>query len=185
VGSGNFEALKPIVFEIEGVKVFAQKPTLNIKLTKDGESGSWSQKFAFVSDKDFEIPSLDIKYFDLKEKNLNTLIVSKTRVEVTQAYKKEELLDASEEPWKFNYEFIYYILTYMAGFLMAKVKFKRAKEEDGVDASFKAKVKASKSVEELMMILVLEDSKKYEDLIFKIESKELTSLKECKYNCFK
>lgn len=67
-GSGNFKALKPIEFNIEGGKVFSQKVIKKVKLTKNGYKGFWSQKFAFVSEKDFKIPELKIKYFDLKDR---------------------------------------------------------------------------------------------------------------------
>jgi len=179
-GRGNFKALKPIEFNIADVKVFAQKPIENIKLTKDGYRGSWSQKFAFVSDKDFVIPELKIEYFDLKEEKLRSLMIPEIKLKVTQAYKKEKLLDESEESWEFNYEIIYYILTYIAGFLVAKLKYKRVKKTKTDDASLKTKIKSAKSLKELMITLALKDSKKYEKLIIEIETKKVTSLSKCK-----
>ncbi|MEA2091180.1 MAG: hypothetical protein U9O83_02300, partial [Campylobacterota bacterium] len=172
-GVGNFNALKPIEFKISGVKVFAQKPIKDIKLTKDGYRGSWSQKFAFVGESDFKIPKKSIKYFDLKDETLKEFIVGGSEVEVIPAYKKEELLDAKEDSSEFNYDIFYYILTYIAGFLVAKLKFKRAKKTETADATFRAKIKNAKSLEELMIILVLKDSKKYGELILKIEKKEM------------
>ncbi len=177
-GNGNFKALKPITFKIEGVKIFSQKPTKVINLTEDGYRGTWSQKFAFVSEKDFKIPKLNIKYFDLKDEILKELMVNEIAVKVTPAYKKEELLDVSQEREPFSYDFIYYILTFIAGYFFAKIKFKRVKKVDAAVASFEAKVQSAKSLQELMMILVLKDSKKYEEVIEKIESKEIISLKD-------
>ncbi|MDO8454995.1 MAG: hypothetical protein Q7S59_10535, partial [Sulfurimonas sp.] len=45
---------------------------------------------------------------------------------------------------------------------------------------FLNKVRDTKSLEELCMLLALKDSKKYSDIIFKIETKEITSLKKAK-----
>ncbi len=179
-GSGNFQALKAIEFEIDGVKVFSQKAIDAITLTKDGYRGSRSQKFAFVSEKNFKIPKQSIKYYDLKERTIKELAVEEIEVEVTPAYKKEQLLDAIDESFSFSYDFLYYILTFIAGFLVAKIKFKRVGKKDTKDVMFEVKIKNASSLQELMIILALKDSKKYEELIFKIETKELTSLKNVK-----
>ena len=179
-GTGNFEILKPISFDIDGVKVFSQKIIKDIKLTKDGHRGRWSQKFAFVSEKDFTIPKLSINYFDLKDKVLKELVVSETKVDVSKAYKKEELLDKEEKSFLFSFNFLYYLLTFIAGYLAAKVKFSRDKKTGTKDEAFEAKIQSAKSLEELMMILVLKDAKKYEELILKIENMEIKSIKDVK-----
>jgi len=179
-GSGNFKALKPIEFNIEGVKVFSQKVIKKIKLTKSGYRGSWSQKFAFVSEKNFKIPKLKIEYFNLKDKVKKILVINGSDIKVAKAYKKEELLDAKEEKFELNYDFLYYILTFTAGFLFAKIRFKNVKEQKINENSFKVKIEGVKSLEELMIVLALEDAKKYEKLIIKIENGEMLSLKDAK-----
>ncbi|WP_415397967.1 hypothetical protein [Sulfurimonas sp. CS5] len=175
-GVGDFRAIKPITFNIDGVKIFSQKTIENITLTKDGYKGSWSQKFAFVGEKDFKIPKVSIEYFDLKEQKIKEMTIDAVNVEVEKAYKKEELLDAEEKGFEFNYTFLYYILTFIAGYLFAKLNFKREKNKDAKEASFKEKIQNSKSLKKLMIVLALKDSKKYEGLILKIEKKEITSL---------
>lgn len=179
-GTGDFKLIKPIVFEIDGVKVFSQKVIEDVKLTKDGYKGSWSQKFAFVSEKDFTIPKLTIEYFDVKEKKTKELIVEEMQIKVAKAYKKEELLDSEQKSFEFSYDFIYYILTFIAGFLFAKINFKKMKKVNLADSSFIAKVDSAKSLNELMIILALKDSKRYEDIILQIEAKKVTSLIKCK-----
>ena len=179
-GIGSIQNLKAIEFKIDDVKIFTQKPTKNIKLTKDGYIGTWSQKFAFVAKKDFNIPQVSIKYYDIKEKKIKELVIPKAEVKVIQAYEKEELLDADEKPFKLSYDFLYYILTFIAGYLFANIKFKQFKSIDTKDSSFEVKVKGVKSLEELMIILALKDSKKYEEIILDIETKKVTSLSECK-----
>ncbi|EDZ61601.1 hypothetical protein SMGD1_2146 [Sulfurimonas gotlandica GD1] len=179
-GSGDFKLIKPILFEIDGVKIFSQKVIQDVKLTKNGYQGSWSQKFAFVGEKDFTIPKLSIEYFDIKEKKAKELIVEETQIKITKAYKKEELLDVEQKSFEFSYNFIYYILTFIAGFLFAKINFKRVKKLNFADSSFLAKVDNAKSFDELMIILALKDARKYESFIRKVETKEIKSLKEAK-----
>lgn len=179
-GRGNFERLKPIVFDINGVKIFSQKIIKDIKLTKDGYIGRWSQKFAFVSEKDFVISKVKIEYFDLKEKKHKNIQMPKMEVKVTPSYKKEELLDKMEEKYEFSYDFLYYILTFLAGYLISKIEFKRVKKEDLKNSSLREKVQNAKSLDELMMLLAMSDSRKYEKLILDIEAKKITSLTQCK-----
>lgn len=175
-GVGDFRAIKPITFNIDGVKIFSQKAIENIRLTKDGYKGSWSQKFAFVGEKDFKIPKLSIKYFDLKEQKIKEMTINAVNIEVEKAYKKEKLLDAEEKGFEFNYTFLYYILTFIVGYLFAKLNFKKEKNKDAKEDSFKEKIQTAKSLDKLMIVLALKDSKKYEELILKIEKKEITSL---------
>ena len=72
-GTGNFDALEEIDFALDGVKVFAQKPMKKTVLGIDGYKGSWSQKFAFVSAKDFNISKKSIEYYDIDSKSLKRL----------------------------------------------------------------------------------------------------------------
>ena len=143
-GRGNFKALKPIEFKIDGVKIFSQKVIEEIRLTKNGYRGSWSQKFAFVGERDFKIPEVKIEYFDLKEQRVKEMLVDASIVKVTKAYKKEELLDLEEKGFEFSFDFIYYILTFIAGFLFSKIEFKRVRKSNSVDATFGSKDRQGK-----------------------------------------
>ncbi|MCX6052521.1 MAG: hypothetical protein NTZ60_08410 [Campylobacterales bacterium] len=178
-GEGNFEALKAYDFNISGVKIFSQKPIENITLTKDGFSGVWSQKFAFVSEKDFEIPQIFLHYFDAKEQKIKEMKQDALSVQVSEGFVKEELLDADEAQMSFlKLDYLYYFLTFITGFLVAKIKI-RKRVPHAIDA-FAEKVQNAKSLEELCMILVLKDAQKYSDFVLKIETKEITSLKIAK-----
>lgn len=179
-GEANFEQIQPFVFEIEGVKVFSQEPNINTKLTKNGYEGTWSQKFAFVGTKDFVIPEIKREYFDLKTNTLKELYAENTKVKVAPGFKKEELLDEEAVTFVFHKEYFYYVLTFLAGFLIAKIKIKPYKKTQTEAEKFAEKVQNTTSLEALCMLLALKDAKKYESLIVKIETKELISLKEVK-----
>jgi len=179
-GLANFDELKPIEFSIDGVKVFSQKPIQNTTLTEDGYKGQWRQKFAFVAKEDFSIPNFSIEYFDLLPQKKKQLKIEQLNVSVTPAYVKEKLLDEEDDEYSFSYDFIYYILTFLAGFLTAKIRFKKEKVLNSKEAIFQEKIQKAKSLDELVFMLVLENQNKYQELISKIEKKELTSLKEVK-----
>ncbi len=174
-GIGNLDTLEAIKFQIEGVKIFTQKPFIDVQYTKDGEEGIWHQQFAFVGEKDFTIPALEIKYFDLKSRNLKYLKIESTSLRVSKVYKKEELLDDVEKNKPISFEFIYYILTFLTGFLVAKINFKKTKI-DSKDMIFIQKVKSVKSLDALSILLILEDERKFSSILLELNSNKSLSL---------
>ncbi len=175
-GVGNFKQLEPIKFNIDGVKVFSQKVILESSLKEDGEHGVWSQKFAFVSDKNFVIPKIEFEYFDIKKESKKLLRFDKVKVEVLPAYTKVELLDKETKSFEFKLEYLYYLLTFILGFVVAKISFKKSTKRQTKDEVFYERVKSAKSLDELNMLLAIDGSKKYAEIILKIENSELTSL---------
>jgi hypothetical protein len=180
-GLGDFQVFKDFSYEIEGVEVFSEAAKEEIVLTADGYKGTWRKKFAFVSDKNFRIPALEIKYFDLKEKKLKTLRFDGLDIVVSPAkFKKEQLLDDKEEVFELDTTYLYYALTFIAGFLAAKIKFTKLKETDIKQELFCKKLQNVKTLKELTILLVLEDEVLFREIIFKIESKKILSLKKIK-----
>lgn len=181
-GVGDFKLIEPFHFEVKDVKVFEEEPKLSAELTKEGMQGVWNQKFAFVADKDFTIPSLQLQYYDLSAKTMRTLQTKPLYVQVKQSiFKKEELLDAKEEKaFHFKKEYLYYFLTFIAGFLAAKIKFNTRKTEKKMMNQLCEKIAQTKSLEQLSVLLALEGEPKYKELIERIESKRIKSVKELK-----
>jgi len=150
-------------------------------LSENGERGEWSQKFAFVSDQNFTIPKVEIEYFNLLVKKSDILVLEPIHVHVEKGFSKEELLDnVKDESFKFNYSYLYYMLIFIAGFLAAKVKINKKIVKQSEDEEFKQKIQNAKSLKELMLILALKDSKKYDSLILDIEQKRAVSLRDAK-----
>ena len=183
-GKGNFHELKDIEFHIDNVKVFTQKPIEKIKLTKDGYKGSWSQKFAFIASKNFTIPSKAIEYFDKNSQSMKKLQMDSIDVKVKEIYKKSELLDEEDESFTFEVKYLYYILTFIAGFLLAKLKFKR-KIKDTKNTQLRDKIQNTKSLNELNMLLILNNQRKFHDILTAIDTNELSSLGEAKSKVMK
>ena len=179
-GVGNFQDIKPLEFNIKNVKIFSKKPKTEIVLTKDGYSGVWSQKFAFVSEQNFSIKEFSIKYFDIKDKILKELKSESVHIEVSAGYKKEKLLDLEEKPFEINYKYIFFTLFFIFGFLLGKIKFKKEKVLNTKEILFHEKVKKTSSLDELLILLVLQNSSKYASIISQIEKEEITSLDKAK-----
>ena len=179
-GVGNFQDIKPLEFNVDGVKIFAQKPTKNFTLTKDGYSGVWSQKFAFVGEMDFNIEEFSIKYFDIKSSVTKELKSEQVNVNITAGYKKETLLDADEKKQKFPYKYLFYILVFLLGFSLAKIKFKKEKSLSKKGILFNEKINNISSLDELLILLVLQDNIKFNDIISQIENGQIISLNKAK-----
>jgi len=176
-GNGNFDDIKAFSFDIDGVKVFTSKIVKDTTLLKKGYTGVWSQKFAFVGSEDFNIHIPDIEYFSLKDKLKKTLHVESLNIEVSKGYVKKELLDDVRTDFKIDYTYLYYVLFFIAGFLISKIKFKKNEKELSKTDDLIKKVSICKNVDEVMFLLLLNNTNKYKDIIKQIENKELTSVK--------
>ena len=181
-GVGNFSSVASVDFIIDGVKTFTQGAVLKTDFTQDGEKGVWSQKFAFVSEKSFVIPEVLIEYFDVKTGTLEMLRSDAVNVSVDKyVHKEEDILDIKEKKdYLYKQEYLYYLLIFLVGFLVAKIKLNIPKPQRIEEELFLKSIKETTSLEKLCFLLVNKDAKKYEELISKIESKELTSLKKAK-----
>lgn len=178
-GEGNFEALKSIEYDIKNVKTFTQKPIQKTTLTKDGYKGVWSQKFAFVSDSNFKIPLKKIEYFNASLGEVHTLNIDSIDVNVNRAYKKAELLDAVEEKGTFNREYLYFLFIFIAGFLAGKIKL-HEKKLSRAKQGFIDKVNKAKSINEVSMIVIMSDEKKFASIVENIEENKSQSLSQIK-----
>ncbi|MDH4945376.1 hypothetical protein [Sulfurimonas sp. C5] len=181
-GKGDFKIIQPFHFNIPDVKVFQEEPKLEIELTKEGTQGRWSQKFAFVSDKDFTIPAQQLQYYDLIQQTIHTLQTKPVQIKVQKSsFTKEDLLDVKEEQtFHFKKEYFYYFLTFIAGFLVAKIKFRSRKKENRSENKLCEKISQMKSLEQVNVLLILEEDTQYKELIEQIETKQIKSLKEVK-----
>ena len=83
IGDGNLEDIKSFKPSIEGVAVFDEK----ILIEKD----VLTQRIAFVSERDFVIPSFSIKYFDPKTKETKTASTKEISIKVKNAKPQEVL----------------------------------------------------------------------------------------------
>lgn len=180
-GVGNFQDFRPIVLKIDGVKIVSEKPSTKTILTKDGYSGTYQQKFAFIGERDFTVPAIGVDYFDLSSKSVKKLEAKQVEVKIGGGYTKNELLDSNEASTiKFKKEYLYLLLSFIAGFLVSKIKFKRKKKISGANEKLKKDITNAKTVDEIMFILALQNRKEFSEIVRKIESGDTISLKKIK-----
>lgn len=63
-GHGNLDVFKPFALEIPGARVFTDGPERKLQLDDNGYEGTIDQQFAVVSDRNFTVPALRLRYFD-------------------------------------------------------------------------------------------------------------------------
>ncbi len=187
-GEGNLQDLKPISFEIEGAQVFSDEPETQFVLDEKGYKGKWIQRFAFVGKKDFTIPVIELRYFDLQDAQQKALLTEAFSIRVKDdGISREQLIDKVDLPsdkidMKKYYDYLYYLLTFIAGFIAAKlikIPARTPKKEKGT------KIKKAKDAKELLEILIVCEknlfSKEIEDLeniVYKGGKTDLSAVKK-------
>ncbi len=97
-GSGNFEDIGSLKPHIDGVSVYEEEPVTKGNLENGEYSGIWSQKMAMVSDHNYTIPPISLRYFDLKTDQIKTIQTNAISVHVTGAVSKKEQHVSVERP---------------------------------------------------------------------------------------
>ena len=130
-GSANFEDVGALKLSIPDVSIFEDDAKID-NLIKDGNFNSnYSKKIAFVSDKSFTIPAIEIKYFDTKAHEVRTLKTEPLHVEVSgskadakEAALKIEKPDANEQSSLIGNRWFYVLsvaLALLIGFILGVV----------------------------------------------------------------
>jgi len=182
-GVGDFDQMQDYNLSIDGVKVFSEVGEKRYRLSKDGFTGEWEQKFSLVGSTDFTIAPITLSYFDIGQQKKVTLRSKSFQVNVEEAYTQEELLDDVSEDdassW-WSWWYLNYLFTFITGVYLGRnfkgYTFKQEKVE-----GFQAEVNSAKSVNILLIKLVLVDDRRYDGIINKYELKDdKTSLKSLK-----
>ena len=82
VGDGTLEDFEFPDFEIDGVTVYSDDAKIATDLSNNLVHSSYSKSFAFISDRDFTIPTQRISVYDTKSKIVKYLEVSSYNVQV-------------------------------------------------------------------------------------------------------
>ncbi len=172
-GDGNLHDLDNIQIKIDGVEVFSDEAQKQYALSETGYIGSWSQRFAFVSQEDFVIPSIEIGYLDLTRQQEKVLKTEAFPIKIkADGIKREELIDKVDLPSEgFTIEkyidYLYYFLSFISGFIVAKlVKLpqRTAQKQKG------EKIKEAKTQKELLETLIVCDKHMFASEIQLLES---------------
>lgn len=170
-GEGNLDKLQPFVLEVPGAELFSEPPQSDFERSDRGLKGSWVQRFAVVGSEDFTLPELVLEYFDTDTKRPEKIVVPAKPIRVSAVYQSAELLDeAAEEPsWRWEWGYLYYLLTFIAGFLAGKWG-RLGRRESRTGGTFESRVRAAKTPKELAVVLAMRSDPRFGELIEALES---------------
>lgn len=89
-GSGNFEDIGSLKPFIDGVNIFEEDAKIQASIKNGSYEGIWQQKMALVSENNYTIPSINVKYFDPQSQTIKTIATRAFHVKVKGKAKKEE-----------------------------------------------------------------------------------------------
>jgi len=72
-GSGNIDDIEEFKLDMQNEVVYSTKPKIDTYIKGGKYSGKFTQKISIIGDKDFTIPSIEFKYFDIKNKTVKTI----------------------------------------------------------------------------------------------------------------
>ena len=201
-GNGNFEdigSLKPFV---DGVNIFEEDATTNSQLLNGKYVAIWQQKMAFVSEHDYTIPPIELKYFNPQTKNIVTISTKPLHVKIKgKSAKKEKALkiqrsvDENEIPKVQTAQesvgsqpaylwIVALVAGIIIGVLIMLVPWRRLRKDD--DSALHVSIRDEKSVLNFLLnhmqdrdvaeMVKLLEAKIYEGKSVVIDKKELKSL---------
>ena len=197
-GDGNFEDIGSLKPFIPKVSVFEDEAKIDQDKNIPDQETKYSKKMAFVADANFTIPSIEIKYFNIKTKSVETLrskpiaievvggaAMSSTPLTIEKASPIEALSAPSLMPAKLSW--IPMLLSGVVGFILGvllmllKPSFKREKKSSVVSGDLKAVLaklmdfREDPEVKEMIDIL---EMKLYSDSTLEIDKAKLKELRK-------
>lgn len=161
-GSGYLDEEYEPLTSIEGADIFRGVKLLESRATDAGYKIKKEWKYALLAKENFTIPQTHLHLFSIKEHGFTDLINRAEDIHVKQL-DVTSLLDDKEEPIQTDYlklfiDYIFYILTFSAGFLTAySLKFFHLflkKKRVSTENRYYKIVKGCKSEKELLSTLV-------------------------------
>ncbi len=203
-GSGNIDDIDDIKLKIEDVTIFEDKAKIETKIENNKNVGSYKKSFSIIANKDFEIPSLELTYFD---KNIKKVVTQKSKsykIRVKKALNKASFSGLEKAKPKENKKIIeekivyksslkHMILFFIFGILFTILIFglyfyvKNRNIEQKDDLPLVKAIKKTKNSNELIKLLIpyIGYNKILDEIIFKLEKNRDINLKIIKKEIIK
>lgn len=159
-GSGNLEDIKSFKPNLQSVAVFDEKILV--------DANRLTQKIAFVSERDFVIPSFSIKYFDTKTKEIKSISTKEISVKVKNAKPQETLNikkesdQISSDPKSKNRDLLEMFMLFLSGLIIgASIMFFIKKRVS--KTSYRSSIRDPKTL--LMKLLPFKDDQEVKEII--------------------
>jgi hypothetical protein len=123
-GKGYLKETYQPLKNIQGVSLFKGKKETPPRASKEGFFYNKEWSYALVATKDFTLPSANLSLYEHQHKKYTLLQTAQKKIQI-QAIDTHNLLDQQEYPEQQNYQkylgYIYNILLFIAGFILAKI----------------------------------------------------------------
>lgn len=175
IGKGNIDDLEDYVVEIPDTSIFSDKS--KVQELSNGEIKK-SFKFAIISSKSYEIPSIKLNYFDTNKKSV---IIKKTppiKIEIESKELEEVVIKKSTQD-VVNVQTVeggidkwfYFIAGILSAILMFAVSKLFGKKRVKKELNLNQKIKKTKSDKELLELLLpqLRNYPELKDVVMKLE----------------
>lgn len=192
-GNGNIDDIKDIKLDIKDTTIYENKPNIQTKVLDNKYIGTYEKSFSILANKDFTIPSYELKYFD---KNIKKVVIQKTpayTIKVNNQIAVSNNLEKIEKVEPIIKEKIVYknsikdrVLFFIFGLLFALLTFglykyvKNLNKKDKDDLPLVKLIKNCKTKEELIKKIVpyLSANSELDAIIFKLEKDNNIDLKK-------
>jgi hypothetical protein len=165
MGTGNIDDIDEINIDSSDTVNFSTKPTITNYMKNNNYGGEFTQKFSFIGEKDFIIPYVSFKYFDIKTKKIKELTTQEFSIKVKKNSKTNQNIQTNNkvkvvEKIKIVVEkedaYIKYVLALVSFLLGAALVYflTRKKKVLREDTPIIKKIKTAKTDKELYNILL-------------------------------
>ena len=168
-GNGNIDDIEEFKLDFDNQIVYSSKPIIKTYIKNGKYGGRFSQKLSIIADNDFTIPSIEFKYFDIKNKKIKTIktksfdikvkgIVKNTPNIQTNSNKQEiktiqlppKIIYKSEDSYlKYIFASVGFIFGGILTYLFTRIKTNKAEQRE-----LSLIIKKSKSDKDLYKILL-------------------------------
>ncbi len=162
--------------KIEGVKLFADKPKVELRYTKRGIETKALFTYAVISQKDYLVPAIHLQAFDTGKGEPYTIEepAVKIRVEPIESGSLTDLKTLpppAKSPVEGLKNLLFSLFIFAAGWISALLaaRLRGAFGKKGEKDEWKKMVKSTKDARSLLKLLVLKDAKRYEPWIERLE----------------
>jgi len=170
-GYGNLDVFTPFTLDIPGAKQFTDGPEKKLQLGDKGYEGSIEQQFAVVSDHNFTVPALELRYFDTGRNAVTTLSTTPQAVTIRpaalEAHRAVPSADTRKEtatagPW------LQVLLALVAGIAIGRFLLPETVGENA-NLPLSQQMMRCKDPEKFAAYLAMIDPEKYRNIIDEIE----------------
>ncbi len=202
-GRGNIDDLDEVKLNIPDVTIYENKAkkTYNVN-DKAQYGGTYTKSFSIVAQNNFTIPSISIKYFDKKTKQIRTIKSKAYNIEVEASsiqekqakpkLQKQETMPLVKEKVVIKTvnttvqdKIIYFVLGMLIMLFLVLIYFyiiKQKSNKKDLELPIEKKIKKAKTKSELLKLLVayINQDERLDKIIYNLESEDEIEIKSIK-----